>query len=93
MYPTVCPLHGPDLGCGEIFRGIFPFLITLCQPILSQEMAQSPPQWYHATVPCNGTMQPVDTGEQGQCPTMDRQWLNAERKTEPCFEIDYISFD
>jgi len=33
-----CPLCGPGLipGCGGVFQGIFSWLITLCQPVLSQ---------------------------------------------------------
>jgi len=38
MYRTVCPLHGPGSipGNGRVFQGIFPWLITLCQPVLNQ---------------------------------------------------------
>jgi len=38
MYPTVCPTRGTGTvpRCGRVFRGIFPWLITLCQPVLSQ---------------------------------------------------------
>ena len=41
MYLTVCPLCGlsstPSPGSGGIFRRSFPWLITLCQPVLSQQ--------------------------------------------------------
>jgi len=34
----VCLLRGPGSipGHGRVFQGIFPWLITLCQPVLSQ---------------------------------------------------------
>ena len=38
MNLTVCPPCGPGSipGHGGVFQGIFPWLITLCQPVLSQ---------------------------------------------------------
>ena len=38
MYLIVCPLCGPGStpGDGRVFRGISPWLITLCQLVLSQ---------------------------------------------------------
>jgi len=38
MNLTVCPLRGPGSipSHGEVFQGIFSWLITLCQPVLSQ---------------------------------------------------------
>jgi len=38
MYVTVYPLFGPGSipSHGRVFQGIFPWLITLCQPVLSQ---------------------------------------------------------
>jgi len=37
-YLIVCPAHGlrSDTGHGGIFQRIFPWLLTLCQPVLSQ---------------------------------------------------------
>jgi len=39
MNLTVCPLCWPGLipGHGGVFQGIFPWLIMLCQPVLSQQ--------------------------------------------------------
>jgi len=55
MNLTVCPSRGPGSIPSGVFQGIFPWLITLCQPVLSQcawqKMAQSP---------LNGTTEPVD---------------------------------
>jgi len=38
IYLTVCPPRGPGSipGHDGVFQGIFPWLITLCQPVLSQ---------------------------------------------------------
>jgi len=38
MYLTVCPLRGSGSipGRGRVFQRSFPWLITLCQPILNQ---------------------------------------------------------
>jgi len=71
MYFTVCALRGPGLipDHGGVFQGIFPWLITLCQPVLSQrgrKMTQSP---------LNGATQAMEIEEEGPSPTMDRQWL------------------
>jgi len=57
MHLTVDSLRGPGL-IGPIFQGIFPWLITLCQPILSR----GGKKWLN---PLNGTTQPVDSGEEG----------------------------
>jgi len=37
MYLAVCPLRGPGSipSHGRVFQVIFPWLITLCQPVLS----------------------------------------------------------
>jgi len=51
MNPTVCPPCGPSSipSRGWVFQGIFPWLLTLCQPILSQRPGSISPQWHHAT--------------------------------------------
>jgi len=36
IYLTVCPLHGPGSIPGRVFQGMFPWLITLRLPFLSQ---------------------------------------------------------
>jgi len=38
MYLTACPPYAPGSipGHSRVFQGIFPWLITLCQPVLSQ---------------------------------------------------------
>jgi len=73
-----CPLHGLSEGSipghGRVFRVIFPWLITLCQPVLSRRGRK----WLNP--PLNGTTQPADTEEEGQSPTMDRQWLRQNKK-------------
>jgi len=55
----ICPLSGRGSlpGYGTVFQGIFPWLITLCQPTLASvtKMAESP---------LNGTTQPVDIAEE-----------------------------
>jgi len=57
---TVCfPLWpGSIPGPGRLFQGIFPWLITLCQPVLSQRGRK----WLDLD-PLNSTTQPVDTKE------------------------------
>jgi len=67
MNLTVCPLRGPGLisSHGVAYQGIFPWLITFHQPVLSrlgQKMAQSP---------LIGTTQPVDIKEEDWSPTTD----------------------
>jgi len=68
MYLTACPPRGPDSipSHGIISQRIFPWLITLCQPVLSQRGRK----WH------KDTTQPVDSDVQGQSSTLDRRWLN-----------------
>jgi len=55
-------------GCGGIFQGILPWMITLYQPLLSQTAENGSISLYGAT-------QPVDIEEEGRSPTIDRQQL------------------
>jgi len=76
---TVCPPRRPGSipSHGGVFQGIFPWLITLCNPIS--------PQWHHTTPnpkpqtptqsPLNGTTQLLDMEREGRSSTMDRRWL------------------
>jgi len=82
MYFTVCPLCGPGSisGRGAVFQGIIPWLITLCQPVLTE------PAWQKiAQSPLNGTTQPVDIEEEGQSPTMNKQRLNKNHSIKSNF--------
>ena len=67
MYFTACPLCGPGSipSWGGVFQEIFPRQITLLQPVLTQRGEKSP---------LSGTTQPVGIKEEGQSPTMDRQF-------------------
>jgi len=53
MYFTVCPLRGLGLipSHSGVFQGIFPWLITLCQPVRASvaEKGSISPQWHHTT--------------------------------------------
>jgi len=64
MNLTVCPSCGPGGGIfshGGIFQGIFPWLITLCQPVLSQRTWQKMAQSLF-----NDTTQPVYSEEKAK---------------------------
>jgi len=53
MYLTVCPLRSPGSipGRGVVLQEIFLWLITLCQPVLSQHGRKwlNPPHWHHTS--------------------------------------------
>ena len=51
MYLTVCSRHGADSipSHGRVFQGLFPWLITRCQPAWASEAENGSisPQWHH----------------------------------------------
>jgi len=71
MYLTVCPPCGPGSipGRGRVFRGIFSWLITLCQRDRNGSIS---PRSRHAT--CGQTM--AQSLLDRATPPVGRQWLN-----------------
>ena len=78
MNLAVRPPCGPGLipTHGGVFQEIFPWLITLCHPLLSQYGRE----WLNLPS-INGTTQPASSEEEGRISTMDRQWLKSEIRT------------
>jgi len=85
MYLTVCPPCGPGsiLSRGGVFQGIFSWLITLCQPVLSQrgrKLLNLPPTTPHnlRTMRRKAEVQPWTKVEKNAYPNMSAQswwWL------------------
>jgi len=88
MYFIVCPPcgQGSHPGHGRIFWGIVPWLITLCQPVLSQRGRK----WLNhpSMAPHN-----LDIKEGGRSSTMDRRWVKEKHSfglwTHSCPYISY----
>ena len=85
LYFTVDPPRGPGSFPvnGRELQGIFPWLATLCQPILIQRMVQSI---------SNGTAHLVDIQEEGLCPTTDKQRLQKVNLVEYNSELNSGTF-
>jgi len=72
MYLTVLSVaRGLIPACGGVFQGTFSWLITLCQPALSQRGRK----WLNLpSMTPHKLTRPVDIEEQSRSSTMDKKW-------------------
>jgi len=81
---TVCLPCSPGSQPWGVFQGIFSWLITLCQPVLSQRIRKwlnPSPQWHHKTCGNRG----------GRPKSNHRQTAAAERKNRCIHRVKRIS--